>query len=445
MTLFGVTGHPVLHSRSPGIFGRLFASAGVDAAYTRVAAPTAAGALSLARRVGMRGLNVTAPFKEAMFRLATTRDESAGRLGAANTLLLEADAVRAFNTDPDGVRHALTAGSLDVRGSRVVVLGAGGAALAAGAALVGDGADVVFASRTAQRAAEAAARLGCASAELSGLPGLLAGATGLVSCLPQGVDPVDEPWLHAGLWVLDANYRRSSLAAKARRRGCAVLDGADWLIGQAMAARRVFAGLPREEQASAADADRDAAAEIGRRLAAGEDEPARHCVALAGMMGAGKSVAGREIARRLGLEFADTDELIVARTGHDIRWLFDHRSEEEFRRIEADTIARAVDGRALVVALGGGSLEHEATVEHLRRLCHVVWLWASPACLAERTAADASSRPLLGDADPEPRLASLLAARTRSYASASDIVVDAERPVADIAELVAFEVGCLEE
>jgi shikimate dehydrogenase len=445
MMLFGVTGHPVLHSRSPRIFGRLFELSGAGAAYTRVAAQTAEDALSFARRLGMRGLNVTSPFKEAMHDLATSRDNTASRLGAANTLLIDGGAVRAFNTDPDGVRLALAAGAIVVRGLRVVIVGSGGAALAAGAALVSDGAEVVIVGRTAGRAAPAAAKLGCASAPLSALPDLLTGSRGLVSCLPQGVDLVDERLLHAGLWVLDANYSESSLVAKARRRGCVVLDATNWLIGQALAAQRVFSGERKAGAVHAEEQGGAAAVEIGRLLAEAADEHHQPGLALAGMMGAGKSVVGRVVAHRLGRDFADTDDLIVEQTGHDIRWLFDHRSEPEFRHIEAETIARVVDGRPRVIALGGGSLDREATLEHVRRHCRVVWLWASPACLAARMATGALDRPLLDGADLEPRLASLLAARKRAYVSAADIVVDAERTVEEIAELVAFEVRRIEE
>ena len=403
MKLFGVTGHPVLHSRSPQIFARLFALDGTDAAYTRVAARTADDALSCARRIGMRGLTVTSPFKEAVCRLATAGDESASRLGAANTLLLSSGGVLAFNTDPAGVRRALAAGPVVARGACVVVLGAGAAALAAGAALIDDGADVVVTSRAARRAAEAAARLGCECADFSALPDLLPKAAGLVSCLPQGVDPIDERSLHAGLWILDSNCGWSPLAEKARRRGCVALDGTNWLVGQALAARRVLlsGAMPPAEPADVADDV--AASEIGRLVTEADSGPGRRGLALAGMMGAGKSTVGREIARRLGRELADTDDLIVERTGHDIRWLFDHGGEEEFRRIEADTVARAIDSGARVIALGGGSLERRATATEVRRQYQVVWLWASPACLAARLAAEAAIRPLLDGADLEPR------------------------------------------
>ena len=441
MRLFGVMGHPVLHSRSPQIFGRLFSSRGVDAVYTRVVARTAEEALSLARRMGMAGLNVTSPFKEAICRLAAACDEQASRLGAANTVVLGADTITAFNTDPDGVRHALAVAGISAAGSRVVVLGAGGAARAAAHALVAGGADGVVTRRSASRAVEAASGIGCGWADLAELPGLLASATGLVSCLPADADVVEEHWLHPQLWVLDANYHHAALAETARRRGCVVLDGLDWLIGQAAETYRVFVGQRPVAGEGSRGLDVQAAAEIGPLPVAPADGSAdRGGLALAGMMGAGKTAAGREIARRLGRDFIDTDEVIVERTGREIPWLFVHRSEEEFRRIEADAIARVLDGRARVIALGGGSLEHAATLARVRSSCRVVWLWASPACLAERTAPDGRGRPLLEGAEGVARLAALLSARTRAYASAADLVADAERPLGDVVDLIEFEI-----
>ncbi len=443
MRLYGVTGHPVLHSRSPKIFERLFAAGGVDAAYTRLAARTADEALSLARRMGLAGLNVTAPFKESMCALASSRDEWAARLGATNTVLIDSGAVKALNTDPAGVHRALTVRGIAPRGSRVVVLGAGGAGRAAIAALVADGADVVVASRTPARAASAASSLGCRWVELGGAADELAAAAGLVSCLPRGIDPVDELEIGAPQWVLDANYARSPLSEKALRRGCHVLSGLDWLVGQAVASYCAFTGEPP------LSAGQDAGRVLG--LADAESSPTaardetdadrpRRAIAVAGMMGAGKTRAGRELARRLGREFVDTDRLVADRAGHDIPWLFAHRSEEEFRRLEADTIARAVDGRPSVIALGGGSLEDEHTRVHVRQRCRVVWLWASPEQLADRTSAGRGNRPLLAGRDPRARLAQLLAARTETYASAADLVVDAERDIGDIVDLVVFEI-----
>jgi len=443
MRLFGVTGHPVLHSRSPEMFRRLFSSSGIDAAYTRIGARTADEALALARRAGVAGLNVTSPFKEDVYHLVENRDEQARRLGAVNTVVTGDGSTAAHNTDPDGVRHALRPVEIS-RGARVIVLGAGGAGRAAVHVLTAGGADVIVTSRTGRRSAEVAAAFGCGWAPLESLPRLLAGAAGVVSCLPEGVDIVDERWLHSRPWVLDAAYRRSVLAGKARRRGSVVLDGVDWLIGQAAEAFRVFVGR-NAGSGDPARASRCPAAPEVARLMAGlpEDSAQGKGVALAGMMGAGKTVAGRELASRLGCELVDTDGLIAERTGRDIAWLFTHCSEEEFRRIEAGTIARVLDGGAPVIALGGGSLENAATRAAVRRSHHVVWLWASPSCLAARTTLDGTARPLLDGTERLARLERLLSARTRTYASSADLLVDAGQPLCGVVDLIEFELRAL--
>jgi len=103
MRLFGVTGHPVLHSRSPEMFRRLFSSSGIDAAYTRIGARTADEALALARRAGVAGLNVTSPFKEDVYHLVENRDEQARRLGAVNTVVTGDGSTAAHNTVTVGV------------------------------------------------------------------------------------------------------------------------------------------------------------------------------------------------------------------------------------------------------------------------------------------------------------------------------------------------------
>ena len=261
MTLYGVTGHPVLHSRSPQIFNRLFRSRGVDAVYTRLAARTGGEALSLARRMGVAGLNVTSPFKDEMYRLASARDGRSSRLLASNAVVLGTSTAEVFNTDPDGVHHALAVRTIRARGERVVVLGSGGAARAAAHALVEGGARVVVTSRTAERAADAAAATGCDWSELKELPDLLSHASGLVSCLPAGIDLVEESWLRPGTWVLDANYHRPALVPKARRRGCIVVDGLDWLAGQAARSYRV---LVDRRQGSEDGAERSADPLAGR-------------------------------------------------------------------------------------------------------------------------------------------------------------------------------------
>jgi len=89
-------------------------------------------------------------------------------------------------------------------------------------------------------------------------------------------------------------------------------------------------------------------------------------IVLTGFMGSGKSTVGPLLARRLGWSFVDADEVIEAEAGVSIAELFAQRGEASFREREHATIARLAEGNGLVLALGGGAIEHGATRELLR-------------------------------------------------------------------------------
>jgi shikimate kinase len=82
---------------------------------------------------------------------------------------------------------------------------------------------------------------------------------------------------------------------------------------------------------------------------------------LTGFMGSGKSTVGPLLAARLGWSFLDVDEVIEAEAGTTIAALFARHGEAAFRERERATIARLAAQDALVLALGGGAIEHEAT------------------------------------------------------------------------------------
>jgi shikimate kinase/3-dehydroquinate synthase len=124
-------------------------------------------------------------------------------------------------------------------------------------------------------------------------------------------------------------------------------------------------------------------------------EADRTAIALIGFMGAGKTTAGRVIARELGLELRDTDELIEQGAGRPIATLFKEYGEQEFRAIEERVVLGALD-RGGVVALGGGAIESERIRAALRGHL-VVWCDVTPELAWERCAG--SDRPLARDRD----------------------------------------------
>jgi len=100
----------------------------------------------------------------------------------------------------------------------------------------------------------------------------------------------------------------------------------------------------------------------------------RDNIVLVGFMGAGKSVCGRLLARRLGRCFVETDDVIVATEGRSIPEIFREAGEPRFRQLEADTIESLKLKSGEVIATGGGLPCHGGRMELLRELGTVVWL-----------------------------------------------------------------------
>lgn len=156
----------------------------------------------------------------------------------------------------------------------------------------------------------------------------------------------------------------------------------------------------------------------------------RHIV-LVGLMGTGKSTVGRRLAKRLGLDFVDTDAEIERETGRSIRGIFSRDGEEAFRRIERDVVDRVLSARKRqVVAAGGGVVIDPSTRAALQH--HVtIWLVAKPENLAGRIRRGAGHRPLVDD-DPIGKLTTMANERRSMYeeASSHQIVVDGSTPEA---------------
>jgi shikimate kinase len=150
---------------------------------------------------------------------------------------------------------------------------------------------------------------------------------------------------------------------------------------------------------------------------------------LVGLMGAGKTTVGRQLARRLGRQFIDSDHEIVARTGVAIPTIFEIEGETGFRRREAQTIAELTGQEGIVMATGGGVVIDPENRRRLHDSGWVVYLNVPPAMLYERTRHD-RNRPLLQVPDPLARLEALHAERDPLYREIAHFVVEGSHLVA---------------
>lgn len=144
---------------------------------------------------------------------------------------------------------------------------------------------------------------------------------------------------------------------------------------------------------------------------------------LVGMMGAGKTTVGRELARRLGKRFIDCDHELQARTGVSVTTIFQVEGEDGFRKRESQLLAELVRDHDVVLATGGGAVLRPENRENLARHGVVVYLRVLPQHLWARTRHD-RNRPLLQVPNPQERIEELFAARDPLYAEVADVVLE---------------------
>jgi shikimate kinase len=164
-------------------------------------------------------------------------------------------------------------------------------------------------------------------------------------------------------------------------------------------------------------------------------------VLLVGLMGAGKTTVGRQLARRLGFAFADLDLEIEQRTGVRIPIIFEMESEAGFRERETRMLKEIVARDDLVLATGGGVVLRPENRDLLKANGTVVYLNATPAVLYERTRRS-NHRPLLNVPNPLEKLQELHAQRDPLYREVADIIIDTKPgPVSAIVKQVESELS----
>ena len=159
-------------------------------------------------------------------------------------------------------------------------------------------------------------------------------------------------------------------------------------------------------------------------------------VFLIGPMGSGKTAVGKALARRLGLEFVDSDAEIESRTGVDIAYIFEREGEEGFRIRERDVIDALTQLPGVVLATGGGAILLPENRERLAARGTVVLLETTVERQLERTRRS-RHRPLLAGTDRRARLEELAKVREPLYRSIAAITIrtDGRAPAAVAGEI----------
>lgn len=238
--IYGIMGMPVSHSLSPAMHNAAFRALRLNKVYVPFPVIDVPGALAGISALGIRGVSVTIPHKQAVIAGLDSIDPVAARIGAVNTLVLDQGKIHGHNTDWLGANRALGR-EMDLAGKRIVILGAGGSARAIGFGLLEAGAEVVIASRTPDSGRSLAENLCCEWYPLADA-GTLEG-DGLVNATSVGMKPAEgETPLAAAFLsrygvVMDIVYapRRTRLLREALIAGCRVIGGLEMLLYQGAA------------------------------------------------------------------------------------------------------------------------------------------------------------------------------------------------------------------
>lgn len=262
--VFAVAGSPVTHSLSPAMHNGWYEDHGIDAVYVAlpVSAPLAAEAIAHAFALGIGGLNVTAPLKEAAAVAAISLDPAAALLQAANVLVPDGQGWRGLNTDAPGFVASLDEAAPDWRArvQTAVVLGAGGAGRAIAFGLQQAGVPRVLAlNRDRAKGLAAARRLSIEVWDFERLPEAFAAADLIVNATTLGMGASHAPdWplskARSSAIVADSVYAplQTALLKKAEALGLIAVDGLGMLIHQGALAFENWLGVRPDVRAARA-------------------------------------------------------------------------------------------------------------------------------------------------------------------------------------------------
>jgi shikimate dehydrogenase len=256
--LAGIIGMPVAHSRSPTIHNFWLNAHGMRGAYVPLAVQPARlnDALPGLVALGFRGCNVTMPHKQTAMPLLHRVNETARRIGAVNTIVVEEDGtLSGFNNDGNGFVQSLRDAKPDWRADEgpILLLGAGAASRAVVVALLENGArQIQITNRTAETAQAVAAEFGPTvnAVEWADRNAAVAGTALLVNCTDRGM--IGKPALDVDLarvapttLVADLIYTplETPFLAEARLRGCTTVNGLGLLLNQARLAFKAWFGV----------------------------------------------------------------------------------------------------------------------------------------------------------------------------------------------------------
>jgi 3-dehydroquinate dehydratase/shikimate dehydrogenase len=251
--VYGVAGNPIRSSLSPIMMNTAFRRETVNAVYLALQAHKLSDLLKLVDEIPIQGLSVTMPLKQEIMEHLEKTDPLSAKIGACNTVLRAQDGkLYGFNTDVAGITGPLEK-RMSLRGAKVLVLGAGGAARAAVFGLRDKGAEVFILNRTAETAQKLARQSGSKTIKKDALAKTQFDV--IINATPIGMAGIKAPQLleakdlNAKL-VFDLVYNplETPLLRMARQKGIPIVTGIEMFVQQGARQFEIFTGKPAPEE-----------------------------------------------------------------------------------------------------------------------------------------------------------------------------------------------------
>jgi 3-dehydroquinate dehydratase / shikimate dehydrogenase len=251
--VYGVAGNPIRSSLSPIMMNTAFRRETVNAVYLALQATKLSDLLKLVQEIPIQGLSVTMPLKQEIMAHLEKTDPLSAKIGACNTVLRAQDGkLYGFNTDVAGITGPLEK-RLSLRGAKVLVVGAGGAARAAVFGLRDKGAEVFILNRTAETAQKLARQSGSKTIKKDAVAKTSFDV--IINATPIGMAGIKAtPLLEAKdlntklVFDLVYNPLETPLLRMARQKGIPIITGIEMFVQQGARQFEIFTGKPAPEE-----------------------------------------------------------------------------------------------------------------------------------------------------------------------------------------------------
>lgn len=417
-----VIGSPIVHSKSPDIFNRLFEVHDISANYSRLFAQSAEEAVRLVKSLGVEGANVTAPLKQEFLDYVNEVNDAAKTAGAINTVKFTDGYMSGINTDYLGVINSINAKFGDINGKNILILGSGSATRSALLAVTGKNARVQIASRDPFVCGMLAKEFDVDFVSLRQAYNSIKEYDLVISTIPNTTELFNFNEIPKECVVFFADYRNEAPWGLTN-----YISGENWLIHQALPAFEFWFGFSPDES----DVDLIHISGLNNRI--------YNNISLVGFMGAGKTSVGKALAKKTGRNFIDLDEIIENKANKPISEIFAQYGEQSFRKLETETLSEFLDGEDIrnnnnIIACGGGIVENSENIEILKKIGKTIFLHAEPTVCFDRI--KGGDRPLAQDFT---NFEALYNQRLDKYFYASDVIFSSEKSIKNVVDNIYFD------